>query len=65
MLLAIDIGNTNIDIGLFLDGQEQFIKSIPGNSRTKLTNCLKDAWDKIPIAESSKEKKHDGVIVGR
>ncbi len=62
-IIAVDIGNTNIDIGLFLDGKEQFIKSIPGSSRTKLKSCLKSAWGKIPIAESSKEKKRDGVIV--
>jgi len=62
-IIAVDIGNTNIDIGLFLEGEEQFIKSIPGLSRTKLTSCLKSAWQKIPIAESSKEKKRDGVIV--
>jgi type III pantothenate kinase len=62
-IIAIDIGNTNINIGLFLDGQEQFIESIPGGSREKLASCLKSAWSKIPIAESSKEKKRDGVIV--
>ena len=62
-IIAVDIGNTNIDIGLFLEGEEQFIKSIPGQSQTKLTDCLKSAWQKIPIAESSKEKKRDGVIV--
>ena len=62
-IIAIDIGNTNINVGLFLDGEEQFIKSIPGQSRAKLTDCLKSAWQKIPIAESSKEKKRDGVIV--
>ncbi|MBA7642389.1 Type III pantothenate kinase [subsurface metagenome] len=62
-IIAVDIGNTNIDIGLFLDGEEQFIKSIPGRSDKKLTDCLKSAWQKIPIAESSKEKKRDGVIV--
>ena len=62
-IIAIDIGNTNISIGLFLEGKEQFIKSIPGNSRAKLTSFLKYAWAKIPIAESSKERKRDGVIV--
>ncbi len=62
-IIAVDIGNTNINIGLFLDGKEQFIKSIPGGSLTKLKNCLKSTWGKIPIAESSKEKKRDGVIV--
>jgi len=62
-IIAIDIGNTNITVGLFIDGQEQFIKSIPGNSRTELTSCLESAWQKVPIAETSKEKKRDGVIV--
>jgi len=62
-IIAVDIGNTNIDIGLFLKDEEQFVKSIPGASRAKLTSCLKDAWEKIPIAESSKENKRDGVIV--
>jgi type III pantothenate kinase len=62
-IIAVDIGNTNISIGLFLEGKEQSIKSIPGGSRAKLTSCLKSAWAKIPVAESSKEKKHNGVIV--
>ena len=62
-IIAIDIGNTNIAIGLFLDGKEQSIKSIPGKSRSGLTECLKSAWQEIPVAESSKEKKRDGVIV--
>lgn len=62
-IIAVDIGNTNINIGLFLDGEEQFIKSIPGRSRTKLTDCLTSAWARIPVLESSKEKKRDGVIV--
>jgi type III pantothenate kinase len=62
-IIAIDIGNTNIAIGLFLDGEEQFIKSIQGDSQKELTSCLKSAWQRIPILESSKEKKRDGVIV--
>ena len=62
-IIAVDIGNTKIDIGLFLDDKEQFIKSIPGRSKAKLATCLKSAWGKIPVAESSKEKKRDGVIV--
>lgn len=62
-LIAIDIGNTNITIGLYLKDKEQFIKSIPGQSHKELTNCLKSAWQKIPIAKSSKEKKRDGVII--
>ena len=62
-IIAIDIGNTNITIGLFLDGKEEFIKSISGRARAKLTQCLKSAWEKIPAAKSSKENKRNGVIV--
>ena len=62
-LIAIDIGNTNITIGLYLEGEEKFVKSCPGRSQAKLKESLKSAWQKIPIARSSKEKKHDGVIV--
>jgi type III pantothenate kinase len=62
-MIAIDIGNTNIAVGLFLDGQEQFIKSISGDSPAELTSCLESAWQKIPVLESSKEKKRDGAIV--
>jgi len=62
-VIAIDIGNSNIGIGLYLDDKEQFIKSIPGGSRDKIVNCLKSAWQQIPVAESSKEKKRNGVVV--
>jgi len=62
-IIAVDIGNTNITIGLFLEDREEFIKSIPGQSTDKLTELFKSAWGKIPIARSSKEKKRDGVIV--
>jgi type III pantothenate kinase len=62
-IIAIDIGNTNIAVGLFLDGQEQFIKSIPGDDSAELMSCLESAWQKIPVLETSKEKKRNGVIV--
>ena len=62
-IIAVDIGNTNITIGLFLKGKEQFVKSIPGESQAKLRDCFKTAWQKIPVLKSSKEKKRNGVIV--
>ncbi|UCC22297.1 MAG: hypothetical protein JSW23_10975, partial [Planctomycetota bacterium] len=62
-IIAVDIGNTNITIGLFLKDEEHFIESVPGKSVKKLTETLKSAWDKIPVAKSSKEKRRDGVIV--
>ena len=62
-LIAIDIGNTNIAIGLFLDGREESIESMPGGSAADLASCLKSAWEKIPFVESSREEKRNGVIV--
>ena len=62
-IIAVDIGNTNITIGLFLEGEEQFVKAIPGRSQDKLREYFKSAWRKVPIAKRSKEKKRTGVIV--
>ena len=62
-IVAIDIGNSKIAVGLFLDGQEQFIESIPGQEQERIRTVLKDAWAKIPIAEGSKEKRRNGVLV--
>ena len=62
-VIAVDIGNTNITIGLFVKSEEKLVQSIPGGSESKLTECLKSAWQEIPVARSSKEKKRDGVIV--
>jgi pantothenate kinase type III len=62
-IIAVDIGNTNIAVGLFRDGAEDFIRSIPGEAESELRDCLIDSWRKIPVLESSKEKKRNGVIV--
>ncbi|MHC4738239.1 MAG: type III pantothenate kinase [Planctomycetota bacterium] len=62
-LIAVDIGNTNITVGLFLKNKEEYIKSVPGSSKTKLTELLKSAWEKIPILKTSKEQKRNGVII--
>ncbi|MEN6333193.1 MAG: type III pantothenate kinase [Phycisphaerales bacterium] len=62
-IIAIDIGNTNICVGLFLDGKEDFIRSISGRSEAEVRQCLADAWAKTPVLESSKERKRDGIIV--
>jgi len=62
-IIAVDIGNTNISVGLFLKGQEQFIKSVPGHPAKDLADLLESAWQQIPAVESSKEKKRDGVII--
>ncbi|MHC4693708.1 MAG: type III pantothenate kinase [Planctomycetota bacterium] len=62
-IIAVDIGNTNINVALYLKDEEQFIKSVSGRSCAKLTDLFKSAWEKIPVAKSSKDRKRDGVIV--
>jgi type III pantothenate kinase len=62
-LVAIDIGNTNIRLGLFLDGNEDQIEIIPGSDDNKLQTSLKSLWEKIPLSKRSKEHKRDGVFV--
>lgn len=62
-IIAVDIGNTNIRVGLFLGDEEKSIEAVPGASRDKLAKCLKSAWEQIPVVGSSKEGKRNGVIV--
>jgi len=62
-LIAIDIGNTNINVGLFLNGKEKTIKSTAGDDKAQLEKLIKSYWQKIPVLKSSKEKKRDGTIV--
>ena len=62
-IIAVDIGNSNITVSLFLEDEEESTKSISGESPEELKDFFKTAWQKIPVAKSSKEKKRDGVIV--
>lgn len=62
-ILAIDIGNTNIGVGLFLNGKEEAIQTIPGQSQDDLRQCLVDAWRRVPVLETSTEGKRGGAIV--
>jgi len=62
-IVAVDIGNTNVDIGLFLDGKQDSVESVPGADKDQLRSCLASVWEKIPVSESSAEGKRDGVIV--
>jgi type III pantothenate kinase len=62
-IIAVDIGNTNIAVGLFLEGKDESIQSIPGGATDKLRDHLIQAWSKIPVLESSSEGKRNGVIV--
>ncbi|MCX5632825.1 MAG: type III pantothenate kinase [Phycisphaerae bacterium] len=64
-IIAIDIGNTNITAGLFIDNTETIMEKIGGGNSEELTACLKSFWQKIPFVKAGKEKdkKRDGVIV--
>lgn len=62
-IIAIDIGNTNIHIGFYLEDEEKSITLISGASRSKLARHLKSAWEEIPLVEGSIEGKRNGVIV--
>ena len=61
-LIAIDIGNTNIKVGLFLSGKDESIESFAGGDWGGIGDCIKKAWDKVPVLACSKEQKRDGVI---
>jgi type III pantothenate kinase len=62
-IVAIDIGNTNITVGLFLDGKEDSVQSLPGADEAEFRSALQTAWEKIPVLEASAEGRRDGVIV--
>jgi len=62
-IIAIDIGNTNITVGLFLEDTEESIESAPGTDSEKLSQMLQSVWAKVPVAKSSKQNRREGVIV--
>lgn len=62
-LIAVDIGNTNIDVGLFLEDQEKTIASAAGDDTARVEEILKQTWEHIPVSSRSREGKRDGVIV--
>jgi len=62
-IMAIDIGNTTITIGLFVEGCEKFIESVVGSDEQRLTDLLTEGWQQIPFVKSDKVDLRDGVIV--
>ena len=62
-IIAVDIGNTNIAVGFFLEGKEEFVRSFPSGAETQLRESLASAWEQIPVLETSAEGKRDGVVV--
>jgi len=62
-IIAIDIGNTNVTIGLYVDDSEKGLIKLAGNDCAGIAVAIKDFWSQIPVMASSKEKKRDGHIV--
>jgi len=62
-LIAVDIGNTNINVGLFLKGEQKSTDSLRGANQKALSRLIADLWQKIPVARHSKEKKRNGIVV--
>lgn len=62
-LIAIDIGNTNINFGLYINDEETSVHSVTDSSKEKLTEALGSLWNEIPVSKLAKEEKRDGVIV--
>lgn len=62
-IIAVDIGNTKIAVGLFLDGKDESIQSFADGAEAEFRDYLVSAWERIPVLESSAEGKRDGVIV--
>ncbi len=64
-IIAIDVGNTNITAGLFIDNTEIMMEKIDGGNGDELAACLKSFWQKIPFVKAGKDKdkKRDARIV--
>ncbi len=62
-IIAIDIGNSNITAALFVDDQEKELVTVSCSETAKLREHLMNFWDRIPVMESSTERKKDGVLV--
>ena len=61
-IIALDIGNTNITIALFIDDEEKVIEKVSVGDIDKITEILVTLWERIPFVEVSKEKKRNGII---
>lgn len=65
-IIAIDIGNTNIKLALYLNDTEQYLKAIAGDAedaKQQLASVLKESWNQIPLVPSAAIPVRDGVIV--
>jgi type III pantothenate kinase len=61
-IVAVDIGNTKVAVGLFLEGKEDSIVSFSGSDEAELREYLGSVWQKVPVVEASAEGKRNGAI---
>jgi len=57
-LIAIDIGNTSVKIGLFLTGQEKAVRSVCGDESDQLKQIIRQYWGQI-----NESTAKDAVVV--
>jgi type III pantothenate kinase len=65
-LIAIDIGNRNIKIALYLNDEEKLLKTADekaGKIESELTEILVECWDQVPLVEGATEPVKDCVLV--
>lgn len=62
-LIAIDIGNTNVTMSLFIEGNEKSVEAIAGDDSRQIAEYLRTSWQMIPYAKSAMEKVRDGRII--
>jgi type III pantothenate kinase len=62
-LIGLDIGNSTINIGLFVEGKEEPIQTVKADDKAQLAKILSACWGKIPFVNNAKDDKRDGVII--
>jgi type III pantothenate kinase len=62
-IIAVDIGNSNIKISLFLEGEQIPTVCLEDGDRGRIASVLGDLWNRIPVSQRSTEGRRDGVIV--
>jgi type III pantothenate kinase len=65
-LIAIDIGNRNIKIALYLNDEEKLLKTADekaGRIESELTEILAECWDQAPLVKGAAEPVRDCVLV--
>lgn len=62
-LIAIDIGNTNIKIGLFMGAELKEVEVIPADDSAKIIDTLKSFWNEIPIPQGSADPTTKAAVI--